>query len=90
MINDVQAKYAKMLCEKLGPEFDSVYFCNSGGEANDFAIQLAKLYTQNNFFLSLRNGYHGMVGTAGNVTNLTNWVSPVTRVFGHEKLAWPS
>ena len=31
-----------------------------------------------------------MVGTAGNVTNVPNWVNSVTRVGGHEKLAWPS
>lgn len=83
MLSDVQAQYAKQLCEELGEGFDTVYFCNSGGEANDFAIQLSKLYTKNKSFLSLKNGYHGLVGTAGNVTNIPNWVSPVTRVSGH-------
>lgn len=51
---------------------------------------MSKLYTKSKSFLSLKNGYHGLVGSAGNVTNLPNWVSPVTRVSGHEKLAWPS
>lgn len=31
MLSDVQSQYAKMLCERLGPGFDAVYLCNSGG-----------------------------------------------------------
>lgn len=31
MLSNVQAQYAKMLCEQLGDGFDTVYFCNSGG-----------------------------------------------------------
>ena len=38
----------------------------------------------------MRNGYHGLLGGAGNSTSVKNWVSGVTRVPGHEKLAWPS
>ena len=33
----MQSDYARMLCEKLGDGFNSVYFTNSGSEANDFA-----------------------------------------------------
>lgn len=30
-LSNVQAVYAKMLCDKLGGDFDTVYLCNSGG-----------------------------------------------------------
>lgn len=63
----------------MGEGFDSVYLCNSGGEANDFAIQLARLYTKNYKFLSLRNGYHGLVGNAAAVTNVGTWNSSGVR-----------
>ena len=36
-----------------------VYLVNSGSEANDLAIQMARLYTGNYDVLSLRNAYHG-------------------------------
>jgi alanine-glyoxylate transaminase/(R)-3-amino-2-methylpropionate-pyruvate transaminase len=40
--------------------------------------------------LSLRNGYHGLVGNAGNITNVGTWNSPMRGGFEFEKLAWPS
>ena len=79
-----------MLCEKLGDGFDTVYLCNSGGEANDFAIHMARLYTKKHTLLSVRNGYHGLVGSAAATTNMPNWSSNIIRGKSFEKLAWPS
>jgi adenosylmethionine-8-amino-7-oxononanoate aminotransferase len=45
---------------------------------------------ENITFLSLRNGYHGLVGSAGSVTNMPAWSNNVLRGNAHEKLAWPS
>ena len=74
----------------MGGDFDTVYLCNSGSEANDFAINLAKIYTRKFNILSLRNGYHGLVGSAGSVTNMPGWSGNTLRGNAHEKLAWPS
>lgn len=79
-----------MLGEQLGPGFDNVFLVNSGAEANDFAIMLARLYTQTSKFLSLRNGYHGLVGSSQAVTNVGTWNEPVVRGVDHEKLSYPS
>ena len=38
----LQAKLAERLCKKAG--MDNVFFCNSGAEANEAAIKLARLY----------------------------------------------
>lgn len=89
-LSESQAEYSKKLCEELGGDYDSVYICNSGGEANDFAVYLSRLYTQEYKFLSLRNGYHGLVGNAGNITNVGTWNSPMRGGFEFEKLSWPS
>lgn len=89
-LGNVQSVYAKMLCDKLGGDLDTVYLCNSGSEANDFAISLARIYTRRHNFLSLRNGYHGLVGNAGSVTNMPAWSGNVLRGNAHEKLSWPS
>ena len=37
-----------------------VHFVNSGSEANDLAILMARLYTGNYEILALRNSYHGL------------------------------
>ena len=43
-----------------------VYFVNSGSEANDLAIIMARMHTKNWDMLCLRNAYHGMsIGTMG-------------------------
>lgn len=78
-LTDVQAQYAKMLCDKLGDGFDAVYLTNSGGEANDFAVHLAKMYTKTHKFLSVRNGYHGLIGNSSSTTNMPTWSANALR-----------
>jgi 4-aminobutyrate aminotransferase-like enzyme len=36
-----------------------VYFTNSGTEANELALMMARLYTGYHDIISIRNGYHG-------------------------------
>lgn len=48
------------------------YFVNSGSEANDMAILLARLYSGNHDLIALRNCYHGisegLLGVLGHST----------------------
>ena len=48
------------------------YFVNSGSEANDMAILMARLYSGNHDLVALRNGYHGisegLLGVLGHST----------------------
>ncbi len=54
------------------------YFVNSGSEANDLAMLMARLYTGNSEIIALRNAYHGMsLGTMG-LTALHTWKYPVS------------
>jgi acetylornithine aminotransferase len=46
----LQARLAERLCEKAG--MDNVFFCNSGAEANEAAIKLARLYGHQKKILS--------------------------------------
>ena len=71
------ALYAKELSSKLPPELDTVYVVNSGSEANDLAMMMARVYTGNETVVGLRSCYHGMsIGTMG-VTALHTWRYPV-------------
>ena len=58
------------------------YFTNSGSEANDLAIMMARLHTGNFDVLALRNAYHGMSPTAMGLTALHTWKYPVPQGVG--------
>eukprot|EP00249_Psilotum_nudum_P000760 c12866_g1_i1 orf=312-1760(+) len=53
------AEYAEALAKKMPGNLKVVYFVNSGTEANDMAMMMARLYTGNNDIIALRNAYHG-------------------------------
>lgn len=52
-------EYAERLTATLPEPLKCVYFVNSGSEANDLAMVMARLYTGNYDLLSFRNAYHG-------------------------------
>lgn len=54
-----QVSLAGKLCELCGDAADNVYFVNSGTEAVEGAIKLAKRYTGRYNVVSFRNAYHG-------------------------------
>ena len=58
-IQEVQVELAAMLSNKLGEGFESVYFVNSGAEAVEGALKLAKRFTGRHGLISCRNAYHG-------------------------------
>lgn len=53
-----QVRLAGLLAEQL-PGLDSVYFVNSGTEATEGAMKLAKRYTGRPDFVACRQAYHG-------------------------------
>ena len=67
---------AKKLASKMPKGLDVTYFTNSGSEADDLAIMMARLHTGNSDVIALRNGYHGgSPGTMG-LTALNTWKFP--------------
>ncbi|CAI4223797.1 unnamed protein product [Auanema sp. JU1783] len=48
---------------KTMPGFDTVLFCNSGSEANDLALQLARDFTKHSDAIVIDHAYHGHVTT---------------------------
>jgi alanine-glyoxylate transaminase/(R)-3-amino-2-methylpropionate-pyruvate transaminase len=68
---------AKKLASKMPKGLDVTYFTNSGSEANDLAIQMARLYTGNSDVIALRNAYHGGSPSSLGLTSLHTWKYPV-------------
>ncbi|MBO1627913.1 acetylornithine transaminase [Bacillus arachidis] len=53
----VQEKVAALLTE--GRELDYVFFCNSGAEANEAALKLARKHTGKSLVLTFQQSFHG-------------------------------
>ncbi|XP_070006752.1 alanine--glyoxylate aminotransferase 2 homolog 3, mitochondrial-like isoform X2 [Nicotiana sylvestris] len=65
-LNHAVADFAEALASKLPGDLKVVFFTNSGTEANELALMMARLYTGCQDVISLRNGYHGnAAGTMG-------------------------
>lgn len=59
MVERPQVEFARLLAESLPEPLDSVYFLNSGAEAVEGALKLAKRYTARTEMISMRRAYHG-------------------------------
>lgn len=59
MVQEPQIKFAELLIQNLPEQFDQVYLVNSGTEANEGALKLAKKYTGRSKLVAFRNSYHG-------------------------------
>ena len=67
------ARYAEMLAGKLPGDLSVCYFMNSGSEANDMALLMARLYTGNHDVVALQNGYHGGIASTMQLTAHSTW-----------------
>lgn len=58
-VQSPQVTLAKAICDTLPAQLDNVYLVNSGSEAVEGAMKLAKRYTGKPNFISCVNAYHG-------------------------------
>ncbi|MCP4593001.1 MAG: aspartate aminotransferase family protein [bacterium] len=77
-------QFGKALAERFpkGSELNTTYFTNSGSEANDIAVLMARMYTGNFEVISLRNAYHGGSPSAMALTAHGTWKYPVPHSHG--------
>ncbi|KAH7026725.1 putative glutamate-1-semialdehyde 2,1-aminomutase [Microdochium trichocladiopsis] len=69
---------AQLICERF-PSIEQLRFCNSGTEANLYALSIARVVTGKNKILAFKGGYHGGVlsfghGIAKNTVDRDDWV----------------
>jgi alanine-glyoxylate transaminase/(R)-3-amino-2-methylpropionate-pyruvate transaminase len=82
------AEYAERLAAKMPGELKVCYFVNSGSEANDLALLMARAYTGNYDIISLRNAYHGGNVSGMGLTAHSTWKYNVPHSFGvHHAIA---
>lgn len=76
------AEYAAALAAKMPGDLKVCYFVNSGSEANDLALLMARAYTGNYDVIALRNAYHGGNASGMGVTAHSTWKFNVPHSFG--------
>lgn len=72
-LNHAIADFAEALAAKMPGDLKVVFFTNSGTEANELAIMMARLYTGSHDIISLRNSYHGNASGTMGATAQKNW-----------------
>jgi acetylornithine/succinyldiaminopimelate/putrescine aminotransferase len=65
---DVRARAAEKLVEVAPDGLESVFFVNSGAEANENALRMACAVTGRSRILAITGGFHGRTAAAGAVT----------------------
>jgi alanine-glyoxylate transaminase/(R)-3-amino-2-methylpropionate-pyruvate transaminase len=88
-LNPGIALYAKELAAKMPGDLKVCYFVNSGSEANDLALLMARAYTGNYDAIALRNAYHGGSPSAMALTSHHTWKFNVPHSFGVQHAQMP-
>src|SRR5208337_1516436 len=76
------AEYAEKLAAKMPGDLKACYFVNSGSEANDLALLMARAHTGNYDVIALRNAYHGGNASGMALTAQSTWKFNVAHNFG--------
>src|SRR5258706_6901110 len=83
------AEFAQKLASKMPGDLKVCYFVNSGSEANDLALLMARAYTGNYDAIALRNSYHGGNVSGMGLTAHSTWKFNVPHSFGVHHATFP-
>lgn len=72
-VQSPQVQYAKLLTDHLPPSLSSVYFTNSGAEAVEGAMKLAKRFTGRTEIAAFNHSYHGSTQGALSIIGDEYW-----------------
>jgi acetylornithine/N-succinyldiaminopimelate aminotransferase len=72
-IQQPQVAYANLLAQHLPKNLDTIYFTNSGAEATEGALKLAKRITGRSKIIGCNNAYHGSTQGALSVMGSEYW-----------------
>ncbi|SDC70725.1 aspartate aminotransferase family protein [Niabella drilacis] len=73
IVQSPQVRYARLLADHLPAGLHSVYFTNSGAEAVEGAMKLAKRYTGRTRIIAAKNSYHGSTQGALSILGDEYW-----------------
>ncbi|XP_074567984.1 alanine--glyoxylate aminotransferase 2 homolog 3, mitochondrial-like [Curcuma longa] len=85
-LNHVIADFSEALASKLPGDLKVAFFTNSGTEANELALMMARLYTGSHDIVSVRNAYHGNASGTMGTTAQSNWKFNVVQSGVHHAM----
>lgn len=88
-LNPQVALFAQELAAKMPGDLKVCYFVNSGSEANDLAITMARAATGNYDAIALRNAYHGGSPGAMALTSHNTWKFNIPHSMGVQHAIMP-
>jgi 4-aminobutyrate aminotransferase-like enzyme/Ser/Thr protein kinase RdoA (MazF antagonist) len=65
---DAMVEFAEALAARFPAPLDTVFLVNTGSEANELALRLARTATGNDDVLAVRGAYHGWTGATDGIT----------------------
>ncbi|KAI2805524.1 alanine--glyoxylate aminotransferase 2 [Blomia tropicalis] len=82
-------EYANKLANHFPDPLNNVIFCNSGSEANDIALLMARLYTGAYDIIALHNAYHGCTTSTMPLCGIGSWKFSMPLSFGIHHVTLP-
>lgn len=82
-------RYPKDLQSYLPDNLNTFLFCNSGSEAVDLAVQLARLYTRGNDVLVVDNAFHGSIDSVHHLSPKVSKANNISSVDWVHVIAMP-
>ncbi|XP_062984227.1 alanine--glyoxylate aminotransferase 2, mitochondrial [Elgaria multicarinata webbii] len=82
-------EYAEKLTLLFPDPLKVVFLTNSGSEANDLAMLMARVFTRNFDFISLRGSYHGSGPSIMGLTSIASYKHGIANGFGCQTTMLP-
>lgn len=80
--SSVRAEAARALVETAPDPIGRVFFCNSGAEANETALKIARRFTGKTHIIAMEGGFHGRTAGALSATALGSYRKMFSPVLG--------
>lgn len=85
--NDARAEFIERLVSIAPKGLDKVFLSNSGAEAIEAALKIARKYTGRKAFISMMGGYHGKTMGALSITWREDYRKPFEPLIGEVRFA---
>ncbi len=85
--SDIRARASKRIIQAAPEGLDKVFFCNSGTEANETALKIARKYTGKTGIISMKGGFHGRTIASLSVTGIDKYRTQFTPLLEGTRLA---
>ena len=74
--SDVRARAVELLAAIAPPGLRKVFLCNSGAEANETALKIARKHTERRVIVSMTDGFHGRTLGSLGATGIESYRDP--------------